>query len=298
MPKKENLINQKFGKLLVIEEAIGADRIGNRTTWKCLCDCGNEKFVQAQRLKSGSTTHCGCGNIKDITGQRFGKLVAIRPTAERKHGSVVWECQCDCGNLTKATTEHLRVGDAKSCGCLRKEIRPEFADRLIGQRFGKLVVQSSAKQRNQHGGLLWECLCDCGNLCLVSTNHLHMKNTQSCGCLIGSSVGEQNIRRLLEEHNIKYKQEYIFDDYHQYRYDFAIFDDDGKVIQLIEFDGEQHYFENNFFKRTLAEQQEIDATKDVIANEKEIKLVRIPYTMRDAITFKDLEIDINAAKKN
>lgn len=291
MPKKENLINQRFGKLLVIEEAVGVDRIGNRTTWKCLCDCGNEKFVQAQRLKSGSATHCGCGNIKDITGQRFGKLVAIRPTPERKHGGVVWECQCDCGNVTKATTEHLRVGDAKSCGCLRKEIRPEFADRLVGQRFGKLVVQSSAKQRNQHGVLLWECLCDCGNTCIVSTNHLYMNNTQSCGCLLGSSIGEKNIQKILDENNIKYKKEYIFSDFPQYRYDFAILNNDNQVIKLIEFDGEQHFIEVPFFGKTLEEQQEVDLTKNKIAQGKNIQILRIPYTKRHSLTLKDLELD-------
>jgi len=70
--------------------------------------------------------------------------VALRPTDERKHKGVVWECLCDCGNIVKATTEHLRVGDAKSCGCLRHEISIDKANRLVGQRFGKLVVQKPA----------------------------------------------------------------------------------------------------------------------------------------------------------
>ena len=290
MPKKIDLTNQKFGKLFVIEEVPTEKRIGGRPTWRCQCDCGKERLVQTDKLRSGQTKHCGCGNIKDITGQRFGKLIAIRPTEERKHGGVVWECLCDCGNVTKATTEHLRVGDAKSCGCLRYEIAPDKANRLVGQRFGKLVVQKPATQRNQHGGLLWECLCDCGNTCIVSTNHLHMNNTQSCGCLQGKSIGEQNICKILNSHNIRYKQEYIFRDYQQYRYDFAILNDKNEVIQLIEFDGSHHYLETSFFKRTLVEQQEIDIIKNKIAEEKQIKLVRIPYTKRDTMTFNDLEL--------
>lgn len=292
MPKKIDLKNQRFGKLVVLQESSIQDRIGGRITWLCQCDCGKQKLVQAQRLRNGTATHCGCENIVDITGQRFGKLVALRPTEERKHGGVVWECQCDCGNIVKATKEHLRVGDAKSCGCLRNEIKPEKANRLVGERFGKLVVQKPSTQRNKHGGLLWECLCDCGNVCLVSTNHLHMNNTQSCGCLMGNSVGEINIRKILEQNQIKYKQEYIFPDYPWYRYDFAIFNQNGKVVQLIEFDGEQHFIENSFFPRSLEEQQQIDASKNKIAKDKQIKLVRIPYTKRDKITFEDLEIDI------
>jgi len=37
--------------------------------------------------------------IKDLTNQRFGRLIAKRPTKERRSGSVVWGCKCDCGNL-------------------------------------------------------------------------------------------------------------------------------------------------------------------------------------------------------
>lgn len=54
----------------------------------------------------------------DITGQRFGKLVAIRPTQQRKKNTVVWECLCDCGNIFFADLNSLRRGYRKSCGCL------------------------------------------------------------------------------------------------------------------------------------------------------------------------------------
>ena len=55
---------------------------------------------------------------KDITNQRFGKLVALNPTDERKHGSIVWKCQCDCGNIHYVSTENLLSGNTQSCGCI------------------------------------------------------------------------------------------------------------------------------------------------------------------------------------
>lgn len=55
---------------------------------------------------------------KDITGQRFGKLTAIRPLEERRHRNVVWECLCDCGNYKKATQPCLAQGHTSSCGCI------------------------------------------------------------------------------------------------------------------------------------------------------------------------------------
>ena len=58
--------------------------------------------------------------IINLTGQRFGRLVAIKITPERQGGRVVWECKCDCGETTLVTTEHLRSGHTRSCGCSRR----------------------------------------------------------------------------------------------------------------------------------------------------------------------------------
>ena len=56
--------------------------------------------------------------IIDLTGQRFGRLVAMRPTDERRRGCRVWLCQCDCGLQKAFTGIDLRRCDSKSCGCI------------------------------------------------------------------------------------------------------------------------------------------------------------------------------------
>ena len=59
MPKKLDLIGQKFGYLIVIEEA-GRDN-GRNVLWKCRCDCsGKEVIVYGTCLKNGQTKSCGC----------------------------------------------------------------------------------------------------------------------------------------------------------------------------------------------------------------------------------------------
>lgn len=60
-------------------------------------------------------------NVKDITGQRFGRLTAIKKTNTRMNGSVVWECQCDCGNIALIPSGRLVNGRTQSCGCFRTE---------------------------------------------------------------------------------------------------------------------------------------------------------------------------------
>lgn len=52
-----DLTNQKFGKLTIIEYA-GSDR--DRSTWKCECECGNIVIVNQMELAHGDTLSCGC----------------------------------------------------------------------------------------------------------------------------------------------------------------------------------------------------------------------------------------------
>jgi hypothetical protein len=64
----------------------------------------------------------GSPRFKNIAGQRFGRLVALRATGELNPSrAMVWECRCDCGNVCFTTGTRLR-GGTKSCGCLQRLI--------------------------------------------------------------------------------------------------------------------------------------------------------------------------------
>lgn len=58
---------------------------------------------------------------KDLTGQRFGQLVALRPIIKRIRGKVAWSCRCDCGKKILVPSDSLRSGNTKSCGCWNQE---------------------------------------------------------------------------------------------------------------------------------------------------------------------------------
>ena len=61
--------------------------------------------------------------MKNLKGQRFGRLVAKRPLNTRNsNGAVIWWCRCDCGNSTLASSVSLRSAHVKSCGCLSREV--------------------------------------------------------------------------------------------------------------------------------------------------------------------------------
>lgn len=60
-------------------------------------------------------------NSINITGQRFGRLVALGPVGKTPDAKIKWLCQCDCGNCTTAVAAGLRNGHTRSCGCLYRE---------------------------------------------------------------------------------------------------------------------------------------------------------------------------------
>lgn len=55
---------------------------------------------------------------RDLAGQRFGRLLAIRRVPAP--GKSRWQCRCDCGEMIVASANNLRSGRSGSCGCLHR----------------------------------------------------------------------------------------------------------------------------------------------------------------------------------
>ena len=98
------------------------------------------------------------GKKLDLTGQRFGKLVALSECETRLCTHVVWKCQCDCGKIAYVTANTLRNGRQISCGCNRLEksvlnLSGNPADKL-GQIEGTNVseIRSNKPQINNKSG--------------------------------------------------------------------------------------------------------------------------------------------------
>jgi hypothetical protein len=84
----------------------------------------------------------------DLTGQRFGRLTAIRRTREKSGGkNTMWLCRCDCGTEKLVAIGSLRNGLSTSCGCFRREHAGD-AMRTHNMRKSPLwKVWASMKQR-------------------------------------------------------------------------------------------------------------------------------------------------------
>lgn len=260
-----DLTGQKFGRLTVIERdtSVGSKR---GAFWRCKCDCGNEKSISSYALRAGMTQSCGCLNreiiskpkdLSNMVGKHFGRLTVmersedhITPSGQKK---VMWLCKCDCGNEIIVSSQDIKSGHTKSCGCLSTKKRGSGLIDLTGQRFGKLVVIERAedyvykhKKRTQTTSPRWLCKCDCGNTITVQGGNLRSGNSTHCGCESPISKGEKIIATFLDSNNIKYFREYSFDDLKSdngnlLRFDFAILNSQNDIVMLIEYQGEQHY---------------------------------------------------------
>ena len=169
----------RVGRLVV--SAPTSQRKNGYTVWLCRCDCGGEILLDTRCLQRGTVTDCGCvSKVKpgrrDVSGMRFGRLVAVEPTGESIGGSAVWRCRCDCGGEVCAPLHQLTAGYRKSCGCLSRPPRKDY----VGKRFGRLTVTAYAgKQAGMHR---WKCVCDCGKETVAGQTLLQTGKTKSCGC--------------------------------------------------------------------------------------------------------------------
>lgn len=171
----------RIGKLTVV--APTDQRKNGYTIWNCMCDCGGFVDLDTRTLQRGTVRDCGCETKvkpgrKDLTGQRFGRLVCLKPSEERdRQGGTQWICKCDCGKECLAATHQLLCGYKKSCGC---NGYPPMED-LRGRVFGRLTVLEQAEWKN--GTSYWRCRCECGNETTVRYAYLITGHTKSCGCL-------------------------------------------------------------------------------------------------------------------
>lgn len=188
MKRALDLIGKRFGMLTVVAPAEPSPSGSRR--WMCQCDCGNITYKTTGHLNANAVS-CGCLQKKDLTGKRFGALIVLGKSEKRKGRSVLWRCQCDCGNICEKPTNELNSGFATSCGCRWNQ--PAVCE---GERYGRLVAIRPTEQRGGNS-VMWECQCDCGNTLLVRATGLKSGHTTSCGCAKREIDDQRDFKTIL-----------------------------------------------------------------------------------------------------
>jgi len=171
----KDLSGMTFGKLLVLERV--TPQIGRTVKYKCKCECGEEVVVQRSNLQSGCTKSCGKHNYKDLSGEKFGKLLCLEKGEGRKHTngvSVTWKCVCDCGHEVEVLAGQLSSGRTRSCGCLRREKTKERFSKGYEDISGKYwsSVKGGARKRGLEFEItkeqIWEMFLNQNKKCKLS----------------------------------------------------------------------------------------------------------------------------------
>lgn len=120
----------------------------------------------------------------------------------------------------------------------------------------------------------------CGHTWDVRASHiLHTSGCPMCNL----SKGEKIIKEILDELGCSYKREVLMEGCKSSRllpFDFGIYSEDGSLLYLVEYDGEQHFqaFDHFGGQRKLESTQRNDTIKNTYCESNGITLIRFKYT--------------------
>ena len=138
---------KEFGQLIIIKEE------ENGNTCFCQCKCGEYIFVPKEYLAAGVIKNCGCSKSRaiNLTGQRFGSLTVLKPVQKRDADhSIRWLCRCDCGEYTTVSSNKLRTGHTKSCGC-QKLTKAKEAKTFVDGTCVEILFSEKIRTNNTSG---------------------------------------------------------------------------------------------------------------------------------------------------
>lgn len=124
----------------------------------------------------------------DLMNKRFGNMQVVGKRTEvrfyasakkKRRSEVVWKCLCDCGKEFEVITSRITRYNVTCCRTCTDKTRVK---NLSGKVYGRLHVLELVPER-KHGGSVWKCLCECGNIAEVKGGSLQSGTTKSCGCL-------------------------------------------------------------------------------------------------------------------
>ena len=247
---------------------------------------------------------------QEMIGQTFKTLAVVRRASREetpwKSHSTPLLCKCSqCKKEVVLRKEDVEKG-CVDCKIAAGEISGGRGHQSLktGDRFGKLtVIEYDAPHKTASGKYVSyvKCKCDCGNMTSMRKDHLTgykrgsdrdgYKYTVSCGCS-QVSAGELYVRTMLQDLDATFEEQYSIEELSTgLKFDFAVFDSNGQLSYLIEYDGEQHFkaIEAWGGEEKLQIQKERDERKNIYCKEQGIPLIRIPYTVKlSDLTFDDI----------
>lgn len=267
-----------------------------------MCECGERFTTTFERFRLRNKRQCNkCGYarsnkkvahtysyVKDFI-ESESKSGCELLSKEYKNNRGKLRIRCFCGKIFVTDFDKFRNRSKRQCNeCGYNKISDFFT---YDYDHVKTTIEKNSKCKllstEYHGHskpLRFEC--HCGEEFVTSFTNFTSREGRQCDyCNNLFSVGESRIEEFLQNSNIIYDKQYTFEDLksdkseHKLRFDFAIFQDNGELKKLVEYDGRQHYEPIEFFGGEASHEQlkKNDLKKDNYCKLNEIELIRIPY---------------------
>lgn len=249
--------------------------------------CKNQYFITPKEFKAGRQ-RCSICKKKDELKEKdknFKEYVF-------KHGKGDYEVvdiykgnskkikilHNKCGKVYETTPSSFKTGNrCTHCSEKRKWTTEEFKEYVMekeGEDYFVVgdYINSQTKIEIKHN--------KCGTIYPVAPTDF--KSGNRCPRCT-SSKGEKAISTFLNKHNVEYQHNKSYSDACLFktslRFDFLIYDNEGNLKLICEFDGIQHFEPVNMFggEKGFKETQERDKIKNKFCKDNGIPLLRIPY---------------------
>lgn len=222
---RKNLIGHRSGNLVVIRPAERPPNSNNSAYWVCRCDCGNEREVDAPRLRDGHPKQVSscltCTYLK--TGQdlatRFPEIAKEadgwdpKEIASRSSKLLKWKCKKYGHQFKMRPSERTRPGKGQGCPyCSGKKVLTGFNDlKTIYPEIAKEADGWEPSEFTSGQGVRknWKC-STCGHTWSQTINKRTPPDPRGCPLCAGQIV-VQGVNDLATTHPYLALQAYNWD---------------------------------------------------------------------------------------
>lgn len=257
--------------------------------WFCLV-CDNEWSASPDKILNAKQGCPMCSGtvINNETVDKKLKNTGIIRLGDVLGCKIKCKFACEkCGHVWE--TDPGRIHTRKCLKCYGKlTCNNETVDFRIKQQKREDLIRRIGNASNVDKKIEWECLV-CDNTWFAKPDKVIGKEKTGCP-LCRCSKGELQIKNWLDVNKIKFHYQYKIEEcknIFSLPFDFAIFNPDGSLRCLIEYDGKQHFCYKDYvkmFKFSVEKAKELlekNKTRDFIKTQycraNNIPLLRIPY---------------------
>lgn len=219
---------------------------------------------------------------KNLYEKHNGKIVSLSSNYNNNRDKMMFQC-LDCNFCWKAQIASVlhNTGCPNCSNQIKKNIY--YYKNIIYEKCGNEYTLLSNEYINNRVGMKF-IHNKCHTIFTSSISSFMGSRYGNCPHCSTVSNGENDILKILRNKSIDYIQQYHINSCRYVRplpFDFAVFNDYGKLIGLIEYDGIQHFKPIDYFggESAYKEQQIKDNIKNDYCKNNNIKLLRVPYTI-------------------